>query len=235
MGVLGDWRGCSRCGEMFFDGFLDNKGHCPAGGVHASAGFNFVLPHTTPPAGGPSQPGWQGCNKCSAMFFNGFTGNKGVCPADMGHHVAQSDNYFLPHDVPGNVSAQPDWHGCRKCGALFFDGFTDNKGRCPADSGIHEQESANFVLPHPITPTLRLVQDGTTVTVIGEHFTPFDKVHIHYQFDAESVFDGQEDANTDKDGEILTDGNAQFDVKLSTASAITVQATDHATGIQVTV
>jgi hypothetical protein len=63
MGVLRDWGGCSRCGEMFFDGFPDNKGQCPAGGVHDSGGFNFVLLHTTPPSGGPCQPGRQGCNK----------------------------------------------------------------------------------------------------------------------------------------------------------------------------
>lgn len=41
----GAWRFCSRCSALFFDGFAE-KGTCPAGGPHESAGFVFVLPTT---------------------------------------------------------------------------------------------------------------------------------------------------------------------------------------------
>ena len=70
-----------------------------------------------------------------------------------------------------------------------------------------------------------------TVTVFGEHFTPFDKVHIDWSFDAPDFFGGEEDAATDKDGEIV--GDVQFNVKSSDATAITAKATDRATGLQV--
>jgi len=42
----GGWRFCGRCAGMFFDGFLDNKGVCPAKGAHAASGDMFVLMHS---------------------------------------------------------------------------------------------------------------------------------------------------------------------------------------------
>ncbi len=39
-----DWRFCGQCNGLFFDGYPE-KGVCPAGGGHAAAGWNFVLPH----------------------------------------------------------------------------------------------------------------------------------------------------------------------------------------------
>jgi len=41
----GAWRYCGRCAALFFDGYLDNKGVCPAGGAHAALGDTFVLTH----------------------------------------------------------------------------------------------------------------------------------------------------------------------------------------------
>ena|SRR5262245_16755091 len=43
----GAWRFCGRCGSLFYDGFLDNKGVCPVGGAHAALGDEFVLMHDT--------------------------------------------------------------------------------------------------------------------------------------------------------------------------------------------
>ncbi len=40
-----NWRFCSNCFGMFFDGSTA-KGRCPAGGVHVAQGFVFVLPTT---------------------------------------------------------------------------------------------------------------------------------------------------------------------------------------------
>ena len=37
-----DWRFCTKCHAMFFDGEA-RKGPCAAGGEHAAMGFNFVL------------------------------------------------------------------------------------------------------------------------------------------------------------------------------------------------
>lgn len=44
-----DWRFCSNCFVMFFDGSQD-KGNCAHGGGHQAQGFNFVLPHIDPHA-----------------------------------------------------------------------------------------------------------------------------------------------------------------------------------------
>ncbi len=41
----GGWRYCGKCTVMFFDGDLNNKGVCPAGGSHAALGDSFVLSH----------------------------------------------------------------------------------------------------------------------------------------------------------------------------------------------
>lgn len=47
---------------------------------------------------------------------------------------------------------QPEWRFCRKCYALFYDGFP-SKGRCHADGGGHEAAGFNFVLPHDVSGT----------------------------------------------------------------------------------
>ena len=36
------WRFCSKCNVMFFDGF-PSKGRCAAGDGHQAAGFDFAL------------------------------------------------------------------------------------------------------------------------------------------------------------------------------------------------
>jgi hypothetical protein len=41
------------------------------------------------------RPYWRFCNKCYAMFYNGYSG-KGRCAAGAGH-VAQGYNFVLPH------------------------------------------------------------------------------------------------------------------------------------------
>jgi hypothetical protein len=97
-----------------------------------------------------SQNNWRGCNKCSAVFFNGFP-DKGTCPGGPGGHVAQSFNFQLPFNVPETAKAQAQWFGCDRCSSLFFGGFGAAKG-CPA-GGFHNPHSQNFVLPHDIPGT----------------------------------------------------------------------------------
>ncbi len=87
----GDWRYCTKCHVMFFDGYAD-KGTCPAGGKHHADGYHFVPTHD---AGSDGQPHWRYCHKCHSMFYNG-TSDKGTCPAG-GSHAAQGYNFELPH------------------------------------------------------------------------------------------------------------------------------------------
>jgi hypothetical protein len=171
-----DFRFCRKCREMFFNGF-PNKGVCPAGGTHQAAGFNFVLPHDVPETQGApffdstgalqpgalqSQQSWRFCHKCEAIFFDGLP-TKGACAAG-GAHESEGFNFVLPHDVPGDptapretLTAQQSWRFCRKCEAMFFDGFQD-KGVCAA-GGAHEAAGFNFVLPHGGSDTPTVQQD----------------------------------------------------------------------------
>ncbi|HEY0734802.1 MAG TPA: hypothetical protein VGD69_07825 [Herpetosiphonaceae bacterium] len=105
----------------------------------------------------PNQEDWRFCQKCQALFFNGFP-NKGRCPAGGGHRRESSArNFFLPHDVAESNHAQGAWRFCHKCNAMFFDGFP-TKGSCPGGGG-HESAGFVFVLPHDI-PAQGLNQGG---------------------------------------------------------------------------
>lgn len=96
------------------------------------------------------QNNWRGCNKCSAVFFNGFQGNPNNRCTVGGSHVAQSFNFQLPFNVGETGTAQANWRGCNKCSVLFFDGFPGNPNTTCAGGGRHQQQSESFVLPHDI-------------------------------------------------------------------------------------
>ena len=67
----------------------------PCGAAHSPQGFNFILTHDT--AGGPSsQSNWKFCQKCNALFFNGYNG--GTCPKG-GRHAAQGFDFVLPYNA----------------------------------------------------------------------------------------------------------------------------------------
>ena len=95
------------------------------------------------PLDASAQRDWRYCDKCQAMFFDGYP-TKGVCAG--GAHNAQGFNFMLPHDVPG--PGQPDWRYCEKCQTMFYDGYP-TKGVCAA-GGIHRAEGFNFALPHDV-------------------------------------------------------------------------------------
>jgi hypothetical protein len=96
----------------------------------------------------PDQSNWRYCEKCHALFFNGYQG--GRCPAG-GSHSAQGLIFALPYGVPATATAQTNWRFCLQCNVMFFDGYAG--GRCPA-GGSHTVQGINFVLPHdlPATP-----------------------------------------------------------------------------------
>ena len=55
------------------------------GGHKAHLGFNFYLRYDAPARMG-DQIAWRYCDKCHAMFYDGYP-NKGNCPAGGGHHA----------------------------------------------------------------------------------------------------------------------------------------------------
>src|SRR5207247_2679701 len=79
---------------------------------------------------GPGQRDWRFCNKCDAMFFDGYA-NKGVCAAG-GSHVAQGYNFTLRFD--GRAVGEPEWRFCNKCEVIFYNG-NSNVGVCAAGDG----------------------------------------------------------------------------------------------------
>jgi hypothetical protein len=148
MPTQSDWRYCTKCAQMFYNGY-PSKGVCSAGGAHSAQGFNFHLPHDTfetPTA----QKEWRFCTKCYTLFFNGYP-SKGACPAGEEHH-AQGFNFTLPHDVAQTGLAQPAWRFCNKCYVMFFDGYPF-KGNCkasPTPERGHASQGFQFTLPHDL-------------------------------------------------------------------------------------
>jgi hypothetical protein len=121
-------------------------------GEHSSGNHNHAR-FAVIEKGLQTQSNWRNCMKCQELFFNGFADNKGRCPAGGGHEMAPGPapfDFVLPRDIPPSSHSQSNWRNCMKCQALFFNGFADNKGRCPAGGG-HETAGPtpfDFVLNH---------------------------------------------------------------------------------------
>ena len=149
-----NWRYCEKCFALFYDGFPDRKGRCPAPPPlgreyrnppgHSAQGYMFRLAFEAPLASPQpeQQDAWRFCEKCNVLFFDGGTDWKGVCPVGGGHQ-AQGLMFFLSHDVPPIGNQQPAWRYCEKCAGMFFDGFND-KGHCPR-GGPHIPQSGSYL------------------------------------------------------------------------------------------
>jgi hypothetical protein len=114
---------------------------------------------------------------------------------------------------------------------MYFDGYGD-KGRCAA-GGLHEghgddPRTYNFVLPHPITPTIGLQAVGGYIKVRGRGFTPNNNVTVRYEFDDQEAVNtltqGHQSAGTDTYGEFTSDIEGQV------ATGVAVAVTDDVTG-----
>jgi len=131
------------CHEVSRRGFLSMAMRLGAAGVVAPS---LLVATASPVFAVPIQDNWRRCNKCSALFFNGYP-KKGRCPAG-GGHAATGDNFVLPHDIAQTRTSQGAWRFCTKCYAMFFDGYPQ-KGACPGGGG-HTAAGYVFVLPHDI-------------------------------------------------------------------------------------
>ncbi len=103
---------------------------------------------------------WRFCQKCNALFYDGFTG-KGVCDAG-GGHVSEGFIFALPHDIPETPTSQGAWRFCPKCFTMHFDGFPD-KGSCAA-GGPHAVGAGDFdfILPFNVPANPATAQDAWT-------------------------------------------------------------------------
>lgn len=172
-----DWRFCVKCHGMFFDGY-PQKGVCPVGGEHEAhpQSFNFVLPHNETGDRGPQDCRF--CVKCHGLFLDGWpvdaTGaplpgvapDRGVCPAGGRHEIdPESYRFLLPHDSTA-VQGQADWRQCRRCRAVFFDGY-QHKGLCPAGGksfALNPVMNGNYFDPFAVEPPLGVSLTGETPT-----------------------------------------------------------------------
>lgn len=118
-----------------------------------SAGLGVIGVHSHQAmAEPPIQKKWARCKYCNMMFFNGYP-DKGSCPAsDQGHESVSGDftDYHLVFD-DSTGPGQGDWRFCRKCCALFYNGYA-SKGTCARDNGAHEAAGYNFFLYHDRRP-----------------------------------------------------------------------------------
>jgi hypothetical protein len=103
----------------------------------------------------PWQDDWRFCEKCYAMFYDGFA-DKGRCAFGAGH-VSQGLMFALPYGLTTTGTVQENWRYCEKCHVMFYDGFAD-KGSCPAGGG-HAAQGIVFSLQHSI-PSSASAQDN---------------------------------------------------------------------------
>jgi hypothetical protein len=114
---------------------------------------------------------------------------------------------------------------------MFFAGSPD-LGVCPSHGtgGHHNPLGGNFVLPHPISPSLRLVDSVTEVEVVGNRYTPDSHVSIDYGYkspgDSSHSARGNLTVMTDSSGHF---GNESFPVP-SDAFEVGARGVDNITG-----
>ncbi|MFN2393570.1 MAG: hypothetical protein ABR566_16605 [Pyrinomonadaceae bacterium] len=153
-GEQSQWRECQECRLMYWGG--EYGGRCVArkkGHSMARHEYDYFLEHGNLRDTRYAQINWRFCNKCFAMFFDGYQ-TKGRCAAGGGHN-AQGFNFRLPHSVLGEsidkygYGKQGNWRFCAKCCGLFRAVVDNNDvaitGRCAAGDG-HAEAGYTFVL-----------------------------------------------------------------------------------------
>lgn len=151
MPTQSQWRHCSACQVLFFDGF-NHSGVCAATPGHSGEhtpdfGFNFQVSHDDEVVDlfFSVQRGWRNCHKCQAMYYGPTNGPCPGLPAGAhyggqnlgGTFPADTFDFFLLYGLGAADSIQDNWRACWKCLTLVYDGFTSDKGPCQA-GGLHE-------------------------------------------------------------------------------------------------
>ncbi len=89
------------------------------------------------------------CKKCQTLYDNNSSSDKGFCPADGRQHEREGFNYQLSFGI-NTSDAQSDWRRCKRCLALFYNGY--GQGKCAADPDAQEPHEADmkrdFWVPH---------------------------------------------------------------------------------------
>jgi len=138
------WMWCSRCGGLFFAGYLTTGGRCPTGGTHGpNFSSNYKLVMDVPAY--PGQHQWRWCQNCQGLFFGGGGTSAGTCPTGGQHVMGQSSDYALVMDVP-SFSGQHQWRWCQNCAGLFFGGAGTSAGACPAGGQHVVGHSSDYAL-----------------------------------------------------------------------------------------
>ena len=164
-----DWRFCTQCFALYFDGLGVNKGVCPGAAIpgsgHAAMGFVFSMRHDLPQ--GPEQQNWRRCDKCLVLHLDGAAGATNLCAAGGAHQFAPASfNYALRHGVVLGPE-QTDWRLCGQCNSIFFNG-APQKGRCPA-GGPHAMlpASLDYALAHDLLSHNESGPGMTAATLLG--------------------------------------------------------------------
>jgi hypothetical protein len=132
-----NWRFCTKCYGLFFDGYPNFKGVCPVDSkghahdanqpfpplgwatayIHPPADFNFALPHDIA-ADAWHEAGWRYCTRCAVLFrgqqLPGGSFDNGRCPAG-GDHTPAGYLFVLPHRLWQDSRNDRDWRFCTKC------------------------------------------------------------------------------------------------------------------------
>jgi hypothetical protein len=139
----GNWRFCSKCYGLFFQG-RRNPEACSGGGAHdASESGLYIIARNVNPPTLATQSNWRHCKKCRVLFFLG-RGGTGRCAGGGGHEPDMASDYELSNNAP-NVRGQHGWRFCSKCYALCFIGRQDF-GACPAGGPHDTSRSGDYAL-----------------------------------------------------------------------------------------
>ena len=210
-----NWRFCSKCFAMFYNG--STQGRCPSGGVHVAQGFNFGLNHAAaaPPS---SQTEWRFCQQCFALFYNGGS-SKGKCPAG-GGHVAQGFIFNLPFHAASAVdpASLPEFIAFDNNSITFDDGVAADgnshvrlhrDGRVEFTSHFHDSGAIDYY--YSVTWAI-YASDGTIFTLHHR-----GKVIGH-------ITGGQADRNSNYNGDVTSADVAQRWAALGRANVARVSA-----------
>ena len=206
MDMQAGWRWCNQCYCLCFAGF--GRGHCIGQeGHNLSTSGEYLVPFTTIPAG--AQPGWRWCDTCQGLVL-ADNAPDGHCFGGGTHSFSGSAAYSVPHDqvMPG---AQEGWRWCDRCQMLWFAGG-GHGGVCAAGGDHDPTGGGAYNVPTPasvpveVRPVITVRTADGRMSVSGEGFTPYGRVHLAYLYDGRTA---DADTTANEAGRILHDEQAR--------------------------